>query len=70
MTAVKQYVTVKELIDKGFLQPTKRGRPSLYSSDEERKEVHRSQQRACVKRHAERVKEARQLMTDAIKTDV
>ena len=69
MAAAKQTVTVQELIEKGFLQPTKRGRPSLYSTDEERKAVHRAQQRACVKRHTERVKQAKQLMMEASKTE-
>ena len=69
MTTTKQTVTMQELIEKGFLQPSKRGRPSLYPTDEERKAVHRAQQRACVKRHVERVKQAKQLMIETTKSE-
>ena len=65
MVPVKRTATIKDLIEKGFLQPSKRGRPSLYLDDEERKAVHRSQQKACVKRHAAKVKEARQHMLES-----
>jgi hypothetical protein len=61
-SAKKQSVSLQELVEKGFLQPLKRGRPPLYNTDEERREVHRAQQRECVKRHAERVREARRHM--------
>jgi len=64
-SAKKQSVSLQELVEKGFLQPLKRGRPSLYATDEERREVHRAQQRECVRRHAERVKEARRHMQAA-----
>ena len=65
MTATKRpNVSLQELVEKGFLQPLKRGRPPLYKTDEERREVHRAQQRECVRRHAERVKQARRLMQE------
>ena len=54
--------SVSELVEKGFLQPMKRGRPPIYASAEEKHEAYRAQQRICVKRHAERVKEALLLM--------
>ena len=54
--------SVSELVEKGFLQPIKRGRPPIYGSAEEKREAYRAQQRICVKRHAERVKEALLLM--------
>jgi hypothetical protein len=60
----KQTVSLQDLIEKGFLQPVKRGRPALYATDEERLEVHRAQQRECVRKHALRVKEARRLMLE------
>ena len=60
----KQSVSLQELVEKGFLQPVKRGRPPLYATDEERRAVHRAQQRACVRRHAQRVKEALQMMQE------
>ena len=50
--------TLRGLVEKGYVQPVKLGRPPIYATDEERKEAHRVQQRACVKRHAARVKEA------------
>ena len=61
----KHSVSLQELVEKGFLQPVKRGRPPLYATDEERREVHRAQQRACVRKHAERVKEALRMMREA-----
>ena len=50
--------TLRDLVEKGLVQPVKLGRPPIYKTDEERKAAHREQQRACVKRHAARVKEA------------
>ena len=64
-TSQKQSVSLKDLVEKGFLEPLKRGRPSLYATDDERRDVHRAQQRECVRRHAERVKEARRKMIEA-----
>ena len=54
--------TARELVEKGFLQPVKRGRPSIYATEEERKAAFRAQQKVCMKRHAERVKEAKRCM--------
>ena len=51
--------TTRELVEKGFLQPVKRGRPSIYATEEERKAAFRAQQKACVRKHAERVREAK-----------
>ena len=64
-SAKTQGASLQELVEKGFLQPLKRGRPLLYETDEERRAVHRAQQRDCVRRHAERVKEARKRMQEA-----
>jgi hypothetical protein len=58
--------SVSELVEKGFLQPMKRGRPPIYSNAEEKREAYRAQQRICVKRHAERVKEALLLMKQSL----
>jgi hypothetical protein len=58
MPTLKYLIPRDELIEKGFLQPIKKGRPPLYATDEERKQAHKTQQKACVKRHAERVQEA------------
>ena len=55
----------KDLVEKGFLTPAKRGRPCLYSTDEERRTVRQAQQRVCMKRHNERLKEAKQRMLAA-----
>ena len=49
----------------GFLQPAKRGRPPIYATEEERKAAFRAQQRVCMKKHAERVKEAKRCMLEA-----
>lgn len=66
MPSVKKHsVSLQELVEKGFLQPAKRGRPSLYATDEERRAVHRAQQRECVRKHALRVKEALRLMQES-----
>ena len=69
MTSSKQTVSLQELVEKGFLKPLKRGRPSLYATDEERLAVHKTQQQACVRRRVERVKQAFQRMHEAA-TDV
>ena len=58
--------SVSELVEKGFLQPMKRGRPPIYSNAEEKREAYRAQQRICVKRHADRVKEAQLLMKQSM----
>ncbi len=66
MPSVKKHsVSLQELVEKGFLQPAKRGRPPLYDTDEERRRVHRAQQRECVRRHAQRVKEALRMMQES-----
>ena len=54
--------TAQELIERGFLQQPRRGRPRIYATPEESLEVKKAQQRECVKRHAARIKEARELM--------
>jgi len=64
-SAQKQSVSLQELVEKGFLTPLKRGRPPLYATDEERQAVHRAQQKECVRRHADRVKEARKRLLEA-----
>ena len=55
----------KDLVEKGFLTPAKRGRPSLYTNDEERRRARQAQQRVCMKRHIDRLKEAKQRMLAA-----
>ena len=65
MGARKQSVSLQELIEQGYLEPVKRGRPPLYASDEERRAVHHAQQKECVRRHNERVQTARKLMQQA-----
>ena len=57
--------TTRELVEKGFLQPVKRGRPSIYATEEERKAAFRAQQKACMRKHAERVREAKRCMLEA-----
>ena len=58
--------SVQELIDRGFLPPSRRGRPRIYATPEESLEVKRAQQKECVKRHTARVKEARELMSTTV----
>ena len=62
---VKRSATTSELVELGFLQPAKRGRPPIYATEEERKAAFRAQQRVCMKKHAERVKEAKRCMLEA-----
>ena len=57
--------SLQELIDNGFLEPIKRGRPCVYNTDEERRAAHKAQQRDCMKRHSARLKEARTRMIEA-----
>ena len=47
------------------LLATKRGRPTIYATEEERKAAFRAQQKVCMKKHAERVKEAKRRMLEA-----
>jgi hypothetical protein len=66
-------LTASVLVEQGFLQPLKRGRPRVYPTSEEQAAAKRAQQKVCARRHAERVKEARALMkatlqeTDGVK---
>ena len=62
--------TLQELIDNGFLEPVKRGRPAVYANDEERRAAHKVQQKECMKRHLARVKEARARMLENMASDV
>ena len=55
-------LTASVLVEQGYLQPLKRGRPRVYPTDEEQAAAKRAQQKVCARRHAERVKEARMLM--------
>lgn len=66
MPTLHYAVPREELIERGFLQPVKRGRPTLYASEEARKEAKKAQQKECVKRHAARVKEANRLLKEAL----
>ena len=61
----KRSASTSELVEMGFLKPAKRGRPPIYATDEERKAAFRAQQRVCMKKHAERVKEAKRCMLEA-----
>lgn len=62
----KPKVSMQELIDNGFLEPIKRGRPCVYKTDEERQAAHKAQQRECMKRHSARLKEARARMIESV----
>ena len=66
---VNPKTSLQDLLDNGFLQPVKRGRPCLYQTDDERKTAHKAQQRECMKRHAARMKEAHRLMAEYIRND-
>jgi len=56
---------MKTLRDEGFLQHCKRGRPTIYDSDEARKAALREQKRICNRKYAERIREAKTQMLDA-----
>ncbi len=58
--------SLQELIDNGFLEPVKRGRPAVYTNDEERRAAHKVQQKECMKRHLARIKEARARMLEGL----
>ena len=61
----RQTISLRELVEKGIIEPVKRGRPCLYATEAERREAHKAQQRECVKRHAARVKEARRTLMES-----
>jgi sugar-specific transcriptional regulator TrmB len=62
--------TLRDLIEKGYVEPVKRGRPPLYATDEERRAAKKAQQQECVKRHAARVREAKRLLKASLAQDV
>ena len=60
--------TLQTLLDAGLLQPTKRGRPSMYENDEERLDALRRQKKVCSQRYAERVKAAQVLLKESARS--
>ena len=46
------------LEQRGLLVPAKRGRPSIYTTDEERRAALKEQQRCCRQRYNKRIKDA------------
>ena len=63
-------LTTAALVEQGYLQPLKRGRPRLYPTVEEQAAAKREQQKVCSKRHAERVKAARTLMKASLEEPI
>ncbi len=53
---------VKKLFDEGFMSKSKRGRPPIYQSDEDRTAALRAQRKACSQRYAERLRAAMNLL--------
>jgi hypothetical protein len=66
--AEKRKRSLQTLIDAGVLHPLKRGRPPIYENDEERLAVLKSQKARCNKRHADRVKDARALFKERMRS--
>lgn len=62
VASTRKRSSISALVDKGFLEPAKRGRPPIYATDEERKAALRAQQKVCMARHNERVQEAKRRM--------
>jgi hypothetical protein len=50
---------VQSLQDQGLLRPSKRGRPPIYKSDEERREALLAQKRACNHRYEDKLRAAK-----------
>ena len=67
MTCVAQRrkESLQTLIDSGFLQPLKRGRPQIYQNDEDRLAALKEQKKACSRNYGERVRAARALLKEA-----
>ncbi len=57
---------LETLHERGLMPPSKRGRPCLYHTDEERRAVLREQKKLCSRRYDERVRAARQLLREAM----
>ena len=60
--AQKRRELVQALQDQGLLQPSKRGRPPLYKTDEERREALLAQKRVCNRRYDKKLRTAQALL--------
>jgi hypothetical protein len=60
--------SLQTLMDAGLLQPLKRGRPAIYETDEERIATLRQQKKVCSQRYGERVKLARALLKESVRS--
>ena len=59
---VQRTELVKKLFDEGFMSKSKRGRPSIYQTDEDRMAALRAQRKACSLRYTERLRAAMNLL--------
>ena len=56
---------VKKLVEEGFLVKSRRGRPTIYQSDQECNAALQAQRKACSQRYAERLRNAVQTLKTA-----
>ena len=59
----------QKLVEGGFLEKLKPGRPPIYHTDEERLAALREQKKACSKRHSDRLREARTRLAASLSSD-
>ena len=60
MTVVSlRQVNLQSLFDAGLMQPVKRGRPPLYTTNEERILILKKQKKECNQRYLARLREAK-----------
>ena len=56
------------MMDAGLLQPVKRGRPPIYENDEDRLAALKKQKKVCSQRYGERIKAARALLKESMRS--
>jgi len=57
---------VKRLIEGGYMELPKRGRPPIYTTDDERKQALMAQKRLCCKTYRDRLRDANLKMIAAM----
>ncbi len=68
--AERRKESLQSLVDAGYLQPLKRGRPAIYQNGDERRAALKLHNNICSQRYGERVRAARALLNDSVRSTV